>query len=65
MRRIITAAVIIIATLTGCNDTSDWTQGYEPCATEDSTSCYWDADTMGNGQGTSYTVDEHGQVTQH
>lgn len=22
-----------------------------PCATEDSTGCYWDADTMGNGMG--------------
>lgn len=22
-----------------------------PCATEDSTGCYWDADTMGNSQG--------------
>lgn len=22
-----------------------------PCPTEDSTHCYWDADTMGNGQG--------------
>ena len=25
-----------------------------PCATEDSTLCYWDADTMGNGEGHSY-----------
>lgn len=23
----------------------------EPCETEDSTGCYWDADTMGNGTG--------------
>jgi hypothetical protein len=23
----------------------------EPCPTEDSTDCYWDADTMGNGRG--------------
>lgn len=22
-----------------------------PCATEDSENCYWDADTMGNGEG--------------
>lgn len=22
-----------------------------PCPTEDSTGCYWDADTMGNGEG--------------
>ncbi len=27
-----------------------------PCATEDSDNCYWDADTMGNGEGRSFTV---------
>lgn len=26
-----------------------------PCETEDSVNCYWDADTMGNGRGKSYT----------
>lgn len=25
--------------------------GLPPCVTEDSTGCYWDAETMGNGQG--------------
>lgn len=25
-----------------------------PCATEDSTNCVWDAETQGNGQGTSF-----------
>lgn len=25
-----------------------------PCATEDSTNCYWDATLMGNGEGTSF-----------
>ena len=25
-----------------------------PCKTEDSTHCYWDADTMGNGQGNDF-----------
>lgn len=25
-----------------------------PCATEDSTNCYWDATTHGNGQGRSF-----------
>lgn len=24
-----------------------------PCATEDSTACYWDADAQGNGEGVS------------
>lgn len=27
-----------------------------PCQTEDSDNCYWDADTMGNGTGKSFTV---------
>lgn len=26
----------------------------EPCPTEDSTNCYWDATTQGNGAGTSF-----------
>jgi hypothetical protein len=34
-----------------------------PCVTEDSVSCYWDADTMGNGRGRSFTVDADGVVT--
>ena len=25
-----------------------------PCQTEDSTGCYWNAETSGNGQGTSF-----------
>lgn len=33
-----------------------------PCPTEDSVGCYWDADTMGNGTGRSYTVDTDGTV---
>lgn len=27
---------------------------FTPCATEDSTWCYWDAQTRGNGQGQSF-----------
>jgi hypothetical protein len=35
-----------------------------PCATEDAPGpCYWDADTMGNGEGKSFTVDRFGNVT--
>lgn len=29
----------------------------QPCATEDSTGCYWDADARGNGEGESFYVD--------
>lgn len=28
-----------------------------PCATEDSTACYWNAETMGNGRGDSFIAD--------
>jgi hypothetical protein len=28
----------------------------KPCKSEDSVNCYWDAHTMGNGQGHSYIV---------
>jgi hypothetical protein len=29
-----------------------------PCASEDGVNCYWDADTMGNGEGTDSVVIE-------
>lgn len=58
----ITAAIIGVA-LANSTDTEDWTRGYEPCATEDSVGpCYWDADTMGNGEGRSFVVEPDGQV---
>lgn len=28
--------------------------GLPPCPTEDSANCYWDAQTMGNGHGSSF-----------
>ena len=32
---------------------------FQPCATEDSTMCYWDSAQHGNGQGTSfYSISE-------
>jgi len=34
-----------------------------PCPTEDSVGCYWDAQTMGNGTGRSYTVEPNGTVS--
>ena len=30
------------------------TKTLPPCPTEDSTNCYWDASTHGNGQGISF-----------
>jgi hypothetical protein len=41
----------------------DWTRGYAPCATEDSSGpCYWDAQSLGNGHGRSFVVTANGQV---
>lgn len=34
-----------------------------PCPTEDSVSCYWDAQQHGNGIGRSFTTDANGTVT--
>jgi hypothetical protein len=36
----------------------------EPCPTEDSVNCYWDAELQGNGAGDSFTVDPDG-TTHH
>ena len=33
-----------------------------PCATEDSTGCYWDSSSHGNGAGRSYVVLEDDQI---
>lgn len=42
----------------------DVTGGYSPCVTEDSPGpCYWDAKTMGNGQGRSFTIDTNQHIT--
>lgn len=35
---------------------TDQPEALPPCATEDSTGCYWDADTMGNGEGHSFVA---------
>jgi hypothetical protein len=34
-----------------------------PCETEDSTGCRWDAETQGNGYGTSFVTDHVGRTT--
>lgn len=33
------------------------TPALPPCPTEDSTGCYWDAATQGNGVGTSFVAE--------
>lgn len=58
-------AVVALLVLTAAITALVWpsTPALPPCPTEDSVSCYWDATTMGNGQGRSYTMDEHGTPT--
>lgn len=46
-----TIATIIAATLFALNSAL---HPLAPCATEDSTDCYWDASQHGNGQGESF-----------
>ena len=42
---------------------TDTTMKYDPCETEDQTTpCYWDAKTMGNGIGKSFIVTESGKT---
>ncbi len=65
----IAGAALIVASLTGCGNPNNGSPYKDertvtvtderiitliPCPTEDSDNCYWDAETMGNGQGTSY-----------
>lgn len=38
------------------------THAPKPCETEDSVSCFWDADTRGNGEGQSFIVDQYGNI---
>jgi hypothetical protein len=35
---------------------TDGPDGLQPCPTEDSVNCYWDADTMGNGLGNDFVT---------
>lgn len=69
----IAATVALIATLAGCgtNESARYTEYdgdgvitgrdliiLEPCPTEDSDNCYWDASFNGNGEGISFvTID--------
>jgi len=42
---------------------TDTTMQYYPCVEEDDTTpCYWDAKTRGNGQGKSFIVTESGKT---
>jgi len=42
-------------------ENDEW-YGLEPCVTEDSDNCYWDAELRGNGKGWSFYVID-GQIT--
>lgn len=47
---IIALLVMVAICLVIILDPHNW----EPCPTEDSTNCYWDAGTRGNGEGQSF-----------
>lgn len=52
-RRMSGIALVIVFVLGG--SITDFTSPLDtPCLTEDSTWCYWDSQTMGNGQGQSF-----------
>jgi hypothetical protein len=57
-------ALLLAATLTGCNDsTPSWAPpGYPACATEDSISCYYDATKRGDGKGRSFYTDADNKI---
>jgi hypothetical protein len=48
---VVALCLVIVAMLAWAAAIYDRTGGLAPCPTEDSTGCYWDADTMGNGRG--------------
>ena len=58
-----TCAALVWFTAAAFDQASDPRTGFEPCATEDSTACYWDADEQGNGVGRSFTTDANDVVT--
>lgn len=49
MRRLLVGAILSAALLVGAGSGPSSKLG--PCKSEDSTHCYWDAQTMGNGRG--------------
>lgn len=50
MAALVTAAIIgAVAAIIAMAQSNPY--ALPPCATEDSTGCYWDSDTMGNGIG--------------
>jgi hypothetical protein len=48
---LLTLWALEIASLQASERTVNEQSTLPPCPTEDSTGCYWDADTMGNGRG--------------
>lgn len=63
MKTLISFIASLFIILSGAISAQAFTPSLPPCATEDSVSCFWDATTMGNGQGSSFVVDSEGTVT--
>lgn len=60
MKKLILSGIALVALLfVGLSPVS---ATLPPCESEDSINCYWDAQTMGNGQGSSF-VNIDGQIT--
>lgn len=59
---VLTSALTVWALNIATEDPPVTYGGEVPCATEDSTDCYWDADTMGNGEGASFYVTPSGDL---
>lgn len=59
------AVAVVVATLAAIGATVDVAPTtIPPCQREDSAGpCVWHADTRGNGEGRSFTVDANGSVT--
>lgn len=56
-------ALGIIALNIATNDADSPSDAVTPaCATEDSTGCFWDADSQGNGTGESFYTDDEGNT---
>lgn len=63
MARAMVALVLLACAAVAYALTTQPTPTLPPCPTEDSVSCYWDGDSMGNGHGRSFTTDQHGNPT--
>ncbi|MFG3176548.1 hypothetical protein ACGFZC_15990 [[Kitasatospora] papulosa] len=58
IRHALVSVAVASLALVGCASPS-----VKECAHEDSTACFWDASTHGNGVGRSFYADQAGNIT--